>query len=460
LFDAGVRVMGALGGPIATLLDGFGDALVSLMPALTEISTLLFNVLGEALKAIVPAIHELTPAFATLAHIVGTLLSAAIKVLEPILSAVAKIVGTVLLNALKALEPILPPIIKFFTDLSKILTDNLLSAFDALNPLIETLVKFSQDLLLALAPLLPAILDLVNQALKGLVDILIAVTPHLIDIAEKALPPLIDAIIEVTPSLIEMIKAFTELIPIIVDFAVKLINIVGPAISDLVKIVSDAWPFIAALFRDGFNILKDIVNLGMALLNGDWSAAFEALKQLGRDLWTGLGDIFDAGMFVVVKLFFDLPARILGALVNLPTQLFGSGKNAIGQFIAGLASGEGEAVIKTSNIVGRVRGLFPSSPAKEGPFSGRGYTTFSGQALMEDWAKGIETGTPAVLKAVDQAMTATQGTMDLQATVASDGFGSMGERISEALNGWTVQIDGNGLASMVNKANQRKERRG
>lgn len=460
LFEAGVRAMGALGGPIATLLDGFGSALVSLMPALSELSALIFNVLGEALKAIVPAIQELTPAFTVLARIVGTLLSAAIKILEPILGAVAKILGTVLLNALKALEPILPPIIKFFTDLGKILTDSLLGAFDALNPLIETLVKFAQDLLLAIAPLLPAILDLVNQALKGLVDILIAVAPHLIDMAEKALPPLIDAIIDVTPSLIDMIKAFSDLIPVIVDFAVKLIDIVGPAITDIVKVVSDAWPFISKLFKDGFDILKDIVNLGMSILKGDWSGAWESLKQLAKDLWNGMGDIFDAGMFVIVKLFFDLPARILGALVNLPTQLFGSGKNAIGQFIAGLASGEGQAVIKTSNIVSRVRGLFPSSPAKEGPFSGRGYTTFSGQALMEDWAKGIETGTPAVLKAVDQAMTATQGTLDLQATVASDGFGSMGDRISEALAGWSVQIDGNGLASMVNKANQRKERRG
>lgn len=460
LFDAGVRAMGALGGPISTLLDGFGNALVALMPALTELSALVFNVLGEALQAIVPAIQELTPAFTVLARIVGTLLSGAIKVLEPVLSAVAKILGTVLLNALKALEPILPPLIKFFTALGESLSKNLLGAFDALNPLIESLVKFAQDLLVALEPLLPAIVTLVDAALKGLVDILIALAPHLVDIAEKALPPLIDAIIKVTPSVVDLLVAFAELIPIIVDFAVKLIEVVGPAITEIVKIVSDAWPFISALFKDGMDIIKDIMKIGMALLKGDWSGALEGLKQLGKDAWQALVDAFKLGIETVVTLFLDLPAKILGALANLPTQLFGSGKNAIGQFIAGLASGEGQMVLKTNNLVGRVRGMFPSSPAKEGPFSGKGYTTFSGQAMMEDWAKGIESGTPAVLKAVDAAMVATQGTMDLQATVSSDGFGSMGDRISDALAGWTVQIDGNGLASLVNKANQRKERRG
>jgi phage-related protein len=460
LFDAGVRAMGQLGGPIATLINGLGDAVIALMPALTDLSALVFNVVGEALSALAPIIKELTPAFHKLAEIVGTLLSAAIKVLQPVLEAVAKILGTVLLNALKALEPILPPIIKFFTALSDSLSKNLMKAFEALNPLIEKLVGFIQDFLVALEPLLPAIMDLIDTALTGLVDILTALAPHIIDIAEKALPPFIKAIVDVTPSVIDILKAFSDLIPVLVDFAKTLIDVVGPIVTDLVKMISDAWPIISDLFKNGFEVIVDLVKLGTAILKGDWSGALEALKNLARDAWEALVAAFKLGVQAVVNFFVDLPIKILAALVNLPTQLFGSGKNAIGQFIAGLASGEGEAVLKTSNIAGRVRGMFPNSPAKEGPFSGRGYTTFSGQALMEDWAKGMEAGTPAVLKAVDNVMSATQASMDFQGAISSDGFGSMGDRVSEALSGWAVQIDGNGLASLVNKANQQKERRG
>ena len=36
-----------------------------------------------------------------------------------------------------------------------------------------------------------------------------------------------------------------------------------------------------------------------------------------------------------------------------------------------------------------LRGFFPFSPATYGPFSGRGYTTYSGLALMGDFGKSI-----------------------------------------------------------------------
>jgi hypothetical protein len=42
-----------------------------------------------------------------------------------------------------------------------------------------------------------------------------------------------------------------------------------------------------------------------------------------------------------------------------------------------------------SGIVGKVRDYVPVSPAKKGPFSGSGYTTYSGQKLVTDFAKGI-----------------------------------------------------------------------
>ena len=42
-----------------------------------------------------------------------------------------------------------------------------------------------------------------------------------------------------------------------------------------------------------------------------------------------------------------------------------------------------------SGALSDIRGLFPFSPAKWGPFSGRGYTSYSGKALMGDFGKSI-----------------------------------------------------------------------
>jgi hypothetical protein len=48
---------------------------------------------------------------------------------------------------------------------------------------------------------------------------------------------------------------------------------------------------------------------------------------------------------------------------------------------------------------------------------------------------------------------------DFHSTVESDGFGDIGDRVHDALSGWAVNIDGNGMAKLVNKSNTRRARR-
>jgi hypothetical protein len=45
-----------------------------------------------------------------------------------------------------------------------------------------------------------------------------------------------------------------------------------------------------------------------------------------------------------------------------------------------------------SSVLSGARNLLPFSPAKEGPFSGKGWTTYSGEAMMAGLAQGIRKG--------------------------------------------------------------------
>ena len=58
-------------------------------------------------------------------------------------------------------------------------------------------------------------------------------------------------------------------------------------------------------------------------------------------------------------------------------------------FKDGIVNAFNNAVNAVKNGLSRIRNFFPFSPAKEGPFSGKGYTIYSGQALTEDFAKGM-----------------------------------------------------------------------
>lgn len=97
-----------------------------------------------------------------------------------------------------------------------------------------------------------------------------------------------------------------------------------------------------------------------------------------------------------------LPGKIVSALGNLGSRLRGSGRSLIQGFINGIKSMFGSVKNAAKNIVSKVRNFFPFSPAKEGPFSGRGYTSYSGKALVGDFAGAMTSKTGEARRAADK----------------------------------------------------------
>ena len=89
-----------------------------------------------------------------------------------------------------------------------------------------------------------------------------------------------------------------------------------------------------------------------------------------------------------------LPGRARSALGNLGGILRAAGQALIRGFINGIKSMAGSAKSAARSVVSGVRNLFPFSPAKEGPFSGKGYTSYSGRALIAGFGEGIEAQGP------------------------------------------------------------------
>jgi hypothetical protein len=79
----------------------------------------------------------------------------------------------------------------------------------------------------------------------------------------------------------------------------------------------------------------------------------------------------------------------------------------ISGFISGILSKVGEVASAASSVVSRARDFFPFSPAKEGPFSGKGWTLYSGQSIGDAMAAGIRSREGAVRSAVSGLMSGT-----------------------------------------------------
>ena len=143
-------------------------------------------------------------------------------------------------------------------------------------------------------------------------------------------------------------------------------------------------------------VIRERVGSAVTTLRGMPGRAFEALRSLAgnlrdrasaaeRSLVSALRGKLDDAVDRVKK----LPGRAKDALSGIGDTLFESGKSLIQGFIDGIEE-MGEAVAgAVSGVLSKARNLLPFSPAKEGPFSGKGWTLYSGRAISEALAEGM-----------------------------------------------------------------------
>jgi hypothetical protein len=175
---------------------------------------------------------------------------------------------------------------------------------------------------------------------------------------------------------------------------------------------SGLWGVVTGIFSGSWGAIGGVVQGGIDRAKGAifW---FAGLPGLIGGWFGGMVGAAAGKVNELIGWVGGIPGRAMGALGNLGGMLFGSGIALISGFLDGLVSRWNQLMAWARNAMASLRALWPFSPAKDGPFSGRGYVTYSGQALTSDFARSIVAGMPTVLGAVDTLMGATQGAMNL-----------------------------------------------
>lgn len=178
---------------------------------------------------------------------------------------------------------------------------------------------------------------------------------------------------------------------------------------------SQAWNAIKAILGPIWGAIKGVVSGAISAVKGTITTTVNVIKGIWKGDWAAvrntLSNAWDAMKTKVVtkaqeifKKAKAMPGEILSALGNLGTKLKASGVALIQGFLDGISEKFRDVKSKVSGWMSDLRGLFPFSPAKWGPFSGKGYTTYSGRALMEDFGNGIMDGTAYTMKAATDAI--------------------------------------------------------
>lgn len=157
------------------------------------------------------------------------------------------------------------------------------------------------------------------------------------------------------------------------------------------------FPVIAGAFN-GLDLSGPAFNAAGTFLNTlatiPWDTATTGITAAFNALPGALSGIAATAAASFIVHLNQLPGQAHAVAVQIPAafviNLAGSGAAMVASFAAGIRSQIGAAVAAANAVVSAVKRLFPHSPAKEGPLSGQGYTDHSGAALVNDFAKGIE----------------------------------------------------------------------
>ncbi|WP_439592384.1 hypothetical protein [Microbacterium sp.] len=251
--------------------------------------------------------------------------------------------------------------------------------------------------------LFPVFEQLVNEQGPALSKAFVDVVPAFAEMAKDVLPKL--------PGLF---KSIVESLPALIEGAAAL---AGPIIY-----VSQALSNQTALLGAFFDLItgnKSIDEIGEQLLNlsGPLGDVFRAADDMGRGfrkaidttVAEGLRFAHEVGANIDAAISFirSLPERAGQLFSKAGSLLVDSGKALIQGFIDGVNQMFKPAGDAVAGVLDWVKGFFPQSPAKRGPFSGSGWTSLpkSGGALMEQWSSGFVR--PELTGRISAGLTAT-----------------------------------------------------
>lgn len=195
--------------------------------------------------------------------------------------------------------------------------------------------------------------------------------------------------------------------------AVGVIAVVVTAIVALVAVLYNLVQVAWDVFNNVRDFLGGVIEKIEEVIQFFWDLVQNVASAIATaavwvwNLFTAVAGMVGAVIGKIIEVadwFRGLPGRILEALGDLGSTLWNSGVALVQGLWDGISSRVQWLKDKVSGALSTIRGLFPSSPAKEGPFSGQGYTDVSGRHLAEDFAKGILHGSDAIRVAAASAM--------------------------------------------------------
>lgn len=339
-----------------------------------------------------------------------------------------------------------PVIQQVVTQVMGAVKDFVVSAWPTIQEAFTTACSVIQSIIQAVWPVIQAVVSVVMSAIQLIVTQVWPTVQNYISMACQVIMAVINA---VWPVIQTIITTVMNVIMSVISVVWPIIQTVfSTACAVIAAVINAVWPVIQTVITTVMQVINAVISTVLAAINGDWSGVWTGIQSIIETVWTGIQSIVSAaigavssiissvlstisgvwsGTWGAIKWAFSsiwngikgaatsgidsvyttvtgIKDKIVGFFSGAGSWLVESGKSILNGLKSGIESAIGSVTSSVEGAVETIRGLFPFSPAKWGPFSGHGYTTYSGKALMGDFGKSIVGAASSTAAMAERAM--------------------------------------------------------
>lgn len=401
----------ALPGQIALYGEKIAQALPEALATGTNVVTMVINAVTQSMPQLSNAFGKIVPALVKgLSDALPVLLPAVAQMLTAITTALVENAPMLIESGLQLLQGLVDGIFAalpvLIAALPTIIQTFMNGFLQALPRILEMGTQLLQSIIDGILQTLPALIAMLPQIITTVINGLVQALPQIIQAGVGMLNALINGLIQAIPMLIEALPTIITTVvdtllanlPMIIEAGIQLlIGVITGLVQAIPQLIAMLPQIIVTIVTTLVQNIPKIISAGIQILVGLVTGIVQAIPQIG-------GAIAQVG------------SSILSAVSGFPRMLFESGKKIIGGLIDGIKSMFSSAKNAVSGLLSGIRNLLPFSPAKEGPFSGHGWTLYSGMSIAEALADGMQRRGHLFKEAVAETMAAGQAQIrDLEA---------------------------------------------
>lgn len=459
-----VATIGALRPTITALTPGltalgqaFGQILTAVAPLLPALGQLVGQIATALAGALSAAIGPLTSFITYLVESPGALagllagvgaVALALGPLSGVISTLAPMIGNMISNA-GGLRAVLTTLTGPVGLIIGLLTALFIGSEDFRNAvlgLVSVVGGLVGQLVSALAPTLSTLMGIVGNLVATLGTALAPVVTLVANLLSAVLPPIISALGPILAAVVPVIELVASALSGLISNAVApfiqiLTAVLLPVITSLQPVIETVFGVIVDVIQSAMTIMQGTINLVLGLITGDWSRAWDGIKQIlsgavalvssiitgaveiwrsvitntwnavtgaVSTAWNAIKGAVQSGVDGAVSLVRGLPAGVVAALGNIGSLLVSAGRDLINGLIAGVKQVAGniaESVLAPirNSVQGVKDFLGISSPSR----LFRQFGAWTGEGYVE----GMDAMTPAVIAAGRAMANAAAGAM-------------------------------------------------